>query len=140
MDYCWAVAGSRANRRNMQKRRRGCLKVHAWVIMSNHVNMLCTPRRGCSLSLMMQSLGRRYVRYINHEYQRRWILGVGCYKSCLIQKEFYLLEVYRYTELNTVRAEIMADLGDYRWSSYHVNTLGYRTGVCTPHPLYLSLG
>lgn len=49
--------------------------VHAWVMMSNHVHLLCTPRREGSLSLMMQSMGRRYVRYFNHEYQRRVILG-----------------------------------------------------------------
>ena len=43
--------------------------VHAWVLMTNHVHLLCTLRWEGSLSPMMQSLGRRYVRYFNHEYQ-----------------------------------------------------------------------
>lgn len=32
--------------------------VQAWVMMPNHVRVLCTPRQEDSLSLMMQSLGR----------------------------------------------------------------------------------
>jgi putative transposase len=89
---------------------------------------------------MMQSLGRRYVRYFNHEYQRSGTLWEGRYKSCLIQEDLYLLEVYRYMELNPVRAEMVAAPGDYRWSSYQVNALGCRSGLCTPHSVYLALG
>lgn len=114
--------------------------VHAWVLMSNHVHLLCTPRRGGSPSLLMQSLGRRYVRYFNHEYQRSGTLWEGRYKSCLIQEDLYLLEVYKYIELNPVRAEMVADPGDYRWSSYQVNGLGRESGLCTPHHVYLALG
>jgi putative transposase len=63
------------------------VEVHAWVMMSNHVHLLCTPRREGSVSLMMQSLGRRYVRYFNHQYQRSGTLWEARYKSCLIQDE-----------------------------------------------------
>lgn len=114
--------------------------VHAWVLMTNHVHLLCTPRREGSLSPMMQSLGRRYVRYFNHEYQRSGTLWEGRYKSCLVQKELYLLEVYRYIELNPVRADMIAGPGDYRWSSYQVNGLGRKSGLCVRHPVYLALG
>ncbi len=88
----------------------------------------------------MQSLGRRYVRYFNHRYQRSGTLWEGRYKSCLIQEEGYLLEVYRYIELNPVRAGMVADPGDYCWSSYQVNALGHRSDLCTPHPAFLALG
>ena len=84
--------------------------------------------------------GRRYVRYFNHEYQRSGTLWEGRYKSCLVQEEGYLLEVYRYIEFNPVRAGMVADPGDYRWSSYQVNALGHRSGLCTPHPAFLALG
>ncbi len=89
---------------------------------------------------MMQSLGRRYVQYFNFEYRRSGTLWEGRFKSCLVQDEHYLLEVYKYIELNPVRAEIVADPGDYRWSSYRVNGLGKVSGLCTPHHEYLSLG
>src|SRR5216684_6301601 len=39
----------------------GC-RVHAYVLMTNHVHLLVTPREEDSLPRMMRSLGRRYVR------------------------------------------------------------------------------
>jgi putative transposase len=114
--------------------------VHAWVMMSNHVHLLCTPRREGSLSQMMQSLGRCYVRSFNHAYRRSGTLWEGRYRSCLIQEDLYLLEVYRYIELNPVRAEMVATPEDYRWSSYQVNALGHPSDLCSPHSTYLALG
>ena len=116
------------------------VEIHAWVMMSNHVHLLCTPQREGGISKMMQSLGRRYVQYFNHEYLRSGTLWEGRFKSCLIQEEQYLLEVYRYIELNPVRAEMVGDPGEYRWSSYRFNGLGTMSDLCTPHQLYLSLG
>jgi putative transposase len=89
---------------------------------------------------MMQALGRRYVRYFNFEYQRSGTLWEGRFKSCLVQEERYLLEVYRYIELNPVRADMETDPGEYRWSSYQINALGKVSNLCTPHPEYLELG
>ncbi len=114
--------------------------IHAWVLMTNHVHLLCTPEADNSLSQMMQSLGRQYVRYFNHKYQRSGTLWEGRYKSCLIQEEKYLLELYRYIELNPVRARIVKNPGAYKWSSYQANGLGENSELCIPHPEYLSLG
>jgi len=116
------------------------VEVHAWVLMSNHVHLLCTPRLEGAVSQMMQSLGRSFVRYFNYEYQRSGTLWEGRYKSCLVQESRYLLEVYRCIELNPVRAEMVAAPGDYRWSSYQNNGLGMVSDLCTPHPEYLALG
>ena len=66
--------------------------------------------------------------------------GKDRYKSCLVQAERYLLEVYRYIELNPVRADMVTDPAEYSWSSYQINALGKSSELCTPHPEYLSLG
>jgi putative transposase len=39
--------------------------IHSYVLMTNHVLLLCTPVSHNSLSLMMHALGRFYVRYID---------------------------------------------------------------------------
>ena len=44
--------------------------IHAWVFMTNHVHLLCTPHQELAISKMMQSLGRQYVRYFNYNYGR----------------------------------------------------------------------
>lgn len=114
--------------------------VHAWVMMTNHVHLLCSPRQGDAISSMMQALGRQYVRYFNHAYRRSGTLWEGRYKSCLVQEERYLIEVYRYIELNPVRAGMVEAPGQYRWSSYSVNAEGKTSGLCSPHPEYLAMG
>jgi len=116
------------------------VEIHAWVMMTNHVHLLCTPRKEGGISRMMQSLGRRYVQYFNFEYCRSGTLWEGRFKSCLVQAEPYLLEVYKYIELNPVRAGMVTEPGEYRWSSYQVNGLGKKSDLCTPHQEYLSLG
>ena len=114
--------------------------IHAWVLMTNHIHLLCTPKQDGAVSLMMQSVGRRYVQYFNYKYQRSGTLWEGRYKSCLVQAERYLIEVYRYIELNPVRAKMVEDPSGYVWSSYQVNALGKMSDLCTPHPEYLRLG
>ena len=114
--------------------------IHAWVLMTNHVHLLCTPQQEGAVSQMMQAVGRRYVQYFNYQYQRTGTLWEGRYKSCLVQAERYLIEVYRYIELNPIRAKMVADPSEYVWSSYQINALGKTSDLCTPHPEYLRLG
>jgi putative transposase len=114
--------------------------IHSWVLMTNHIHLLCTPQQDGAISLMMQSVGRRYVQYFNYQYQRSGTLWEGRYKSCLVQAEKYLIEVYRYIELNPVRAKMVEDPSEYVWSSYQINALGKNSALCTPHPEYLRLG
>ena len=114
--------------------------IHAYALMTNHVHLLLTPKANGSPARLMQSLGRRYVQYINRFYRRTGSLWEGRYKSSLIQAETYLLACYRYIELNPVRAEMVADPGQYRWSSYRANGLGLPDARLTPHPLYLAQG
>ena len=64
----------------------------------------------------------------------------GRYKSSLAQAETYLLACYRYIELNPVRADMVTDPSQYRWSSYRATGLGLPDARLTPHPLYLAQG
>jgi putative transposase len=114
--------------------------LHAWVLMTNHVHLLCTPRVDNAVSHLMQALGRQYVRYFNFSYKRTGTLWEGRFKSCLVQEESYLLQLYRYIELNPVRAGMVAQPSDYVWSSYQINALGKESELCTPHDCYLALG
>jgi len=116
----------------------GCA-IHAYVLMTNHVHLLVTPAKPDGIAKMMQSIGRRYVQYINRSYRRTGSLWEGRFKSSLVQAEEYLLTCMRYIELNPVRANMVNDPAQYRWSSYRHNGLGLADERITPHPLYLSL-
>jgi len=115
------------------------VSVHAYVLMTNHVHLLVTPERSDSAALLMKHLGQRYVQYINRSYRRSGTLWEGRFRSCLAQDEGYVLACYRYIELNPVRANMVNQPGDYRWSSHRANALGQDDRLITPHEQYLRL-
>jgi len=115
-------------------------QIHAYVLMTNHVHMLVTGEEIGFVSAMMQSLGRRYVRYFNTRHQRTGTLWEGRFKSNLVDSDEYILTCYRYIEMNPVRAGIVDNPYDYRWSSVHANAKGVRDPLLSPHPTYQSLG
>lgn len=114
--------------------------IHAYILMTNHIHLLATPAHENSISLLMQGIGRKYVRYINHTYQRSGTLWEGRFKSALIDSGHYLLACSRYIELNPVRAGMVKIPEQYRWSSYHANALGQGDFCITSHRLYKRLG
>ncbi len=92
--------------------------IHAWVFMTNHVHLLLTPapEEDDSVSTLMRSLGRRYVRYFNYSYKRTGTLWEGRCKACLVDADAYLLVCQRYIELNPVRAGMVEVPEAYPWS------------------------
>ena len=122
----------------------GCLKhgcrIHAYVLMTNHVHLLMTPQSHESISRAIQYVGRRYVSYVNRCYGKSGTLWEGRHKGCLASGDRYLLSCMRYIELNPVRAGMVTHPADYPWSSYHSNAMGKAYGMLQPHEIYLSLG
>lgn len=117
----------------------GC-RVHAYVLMTNHVHLLVSPQSGSSPAIMMKMLGERYVPYVNRHRSRSGTLWEGRFRSCLVQDAEYLFVCQRYIELNPVRAGMVNHPLDYRWSSYHANAYGARNNIVEPHALYVALG
>lgn len=116
------------------------VSVHSFVLMTNHVHLLMTPSNSNGVSLLMQSLGRYYVRYINTTYNRSGTLWEGRFKSTLVDSDNYFLIVSRYIELNPVRACMVKLPSEYPWSSFKNNALGLPIQLITPHHCYMSLG
>lgn len=114
--------------------------IHAFVLMTNHVHLLVTPQNAQGVSRMMQAQGRKYVQYFNYTYGRSGTLWEGRFKSTVVDADNYLLTVYRYIELNPVRARMVEHAADYPWSSYQGNAMGKAIVLLSPHPLYLNLG
>ena len=114
--------------------------LHAYVLMTNHVHLLLTPSTEGGPSLLMQSVGRRYVQYVNYTYRRSGTLWEGRFKASLVQAEDYLLGCYRYIELNPVRAGMVDSPEEYRWSSYRVHVGKSPNRFLVDHAVFDSLG
>lgn len=113
--------------------------IHAYVLMSNHLHLLVTPADDRGLARMMQWVGRYYVPYFNQKYSREGTLWQGRYKTTVVEAERYFLICSRYIELNPVRAGMMADPAQYRWSSYRHHIGTYSDPLVTDHGLYWAL-
>ena len=117
----------------------GC-RIHAYVFMTTHANLLVTPSTETAIAQVMQSVGRRYVGYFNSTYRRTGTLWEGRYKATVIEAESYLFACYRYIELNPMRAGMADDPRAYPWSSYGANAVGERDRLVSPHEVYTRLG
>ncbi|HIG79427.1 MAG TPA: transposase [Cycloclasticus sp.] len=116
------------------------LKIHAYVLMTNHVHLLATPENENSLPKTMQSVGRRYVQYFNHAYKRTGTLWEGRYKATIIDSEVYLLTCMTYIEMNPVRAGMTKHPADYLWSSHGSNAMNAIDALLIQHEIYERLG
>ncbi len=117
----------------------GC-QLHAYVIMTNHLHLLITPENKEQLAVFMQMMANKYVRYFNSKYERTGTIWEGRYKSCLVDSEQYLFTLYKYIEMNPVKANIVKSLDDYKWSSYAYNALGQEDRLISEHLSYQQLG
>ena len=109
------------------------VELHAYVLMTNHLHLLATPRYEDSLGRMMLSVGTRYTRYINATQSRSGTLWEGRYRSAVITSDAYVLACMRYIETNPVRAGIAKEPAAFRWSSYRRNAQGKADPLITPH-------
>ena len=115
------------------------LKVHAYILMPNHVHLLASPGEERSIPKTLQSLGRRYVQHFNDNYGNSGTLWEGRYRATVVDGKDYLLDCSRYIELNGVRAALVEHPSEYDWSSYAHNALGRKDPLITEHRLYKKL-
>jgi len=115
-------------------------QLHAYVIMTNHLHLLITPESKEQLAIFMQAMANKYVRYFNAKHNRTGTIWEGRYKSCLVDSDAYLFTLYKYIEMNPIKANMVESLNDYPWSSYAHHALGREDNLISEHAQYQALG
>ena len=96
---------------------------HAYCLMNNHYHLLIeTP--DANLSIGMRQLNGVYTQYFNRSNGSVGHLFQGRFKSILVEKGPYLLELSRYIVCNPVRAGFSKEPQDWKWSSYNATAYG----------------
>jgi len=103
------------------------IRIHAWCLMTNHFHLLLETQDRPALSEFMRRLLTAYTVYFNRRHQRHGHLFQGRFKSFVVDKADYLLELSRYIHCNPKRPE-----------SYTGSSLRYYINGGEPNYLYSS--
>ena len=91
--------------------------LYCYCFMTNHVHMLIGTEE-MHIGRIMKRINMIYSIYFNKRYNLIGHLFQDRYKSRLIKDDVHLLEVSRYIHLNPVKANMVKNPEDYKWSSY----------------------
>jgi len=75
-------------------------------------------RRFCNLPVFVKELKERFSRWYNAHHGRRGTLWMERFKSVLVEDGEALRTMAAYIDLNPLRAGMVKDPKDYRWSGY----------------------
>ena len=90
---------------------------YAYCLIDNHYHLFIkTPR--VNISQAMHYLNTSYTNWFKAEHEIIGPILQGRYKSILIDESSYGIVLSAYIHLNPIRARIIEDLREYKWSSY----------------------
>jgi REP element-mobilizing transposase RayT len=90
---------------------------YAYCLMDNHYHLFVkTPR--ANISQAMHYLNTSYTNWFKADHEIIGSVLQGRYKSILVDEDSYGIVLSAYIHLNPLRARIVEDLREYKWSSY----------------------
>ena len=108
-------------------------ELHAYVLMTNHVHLLLTPRYEGSAARLMKAVAQRHAQRCNRLWKRTGPLWEGRFKSSLVHSDIHAVNCHRYIEENPVRAGMVRHAAEYRWSSFRANAMGFPCPFLAEH-------
>lgn len=98
-------------------------------------------RQMCDISWFVRLIKQRFSQWYNHHHQRKGTLWEERFKSVLVDGQSPLLAIVAaYIDLNSVRAGLVDEPADYRWSGYGAAVSGDQRAVKGIHALQSLLG
>lgn len=112
-------------------------KLYHYVLMTNHVHLVLEPvEKGGNLAEIMKGINLSYAQHYKKKYQHTGHFWQDRYKSIIVSKDNYLLACGSYVELNPVRAGMVKEPKEYKWSSYNAYAYGKPDEIVDKHPIY----
>ncbi|MBD3867418.1 MAG: transposase [Acidobacteria bacterium] len=112
------------------------IDVFAWCLMPNHFHLVLRPRLDGDLGRWIHWLMTCQVHHHRKRHRVNGRIWEGRFKAPPIQENDHFLTVVRYVERNPVRAGIVDDVMNWRWSSFQRRTCN-DDPLLDPSPLEL---
>lgn len=94
-------------------------QILAFCLMDNHVHLLLHfDEDGDDISLSMKKIEDKFIWWYNKRHERCGHLFQERFKSEPVDDDTYLLRVFRYIHQNPLKAGIVNNLDEYKWSSF----------------------
>ena len=91
--------------------------IYCYCLLPNHYHLLIQTKKH-PLARILNSLQTAYGVYFNRKYKRIGPIFAGRYKSIIVQKDEYFMQVSKYIHLNPVKAGLVNNPLIYPYSSY----------------------
>ena len=98
-------------------------EIWCYCLMPNHVHLIAVPSDRDGLRQTFAYAHRRYTAYINARLRTTGHLWQGRFGS-VVMDEVHLYHAVRYVSLNPVRAKLVRQAQDWRWSSVAAHLSG----------------
>ena len=92
----------------------------AYCIMGNHAHLLLKIKNILDLSKCMKKINTTFAIYDNELLNRVGFVFRDRFKSETIYDKYYLHNCIKYIHNNPIKANILKDVGNYKYSSYHL--------------------
>ncbi|HHX87295.1 MAG TPA: transposase, partial [Firmicutes bacterium] len=97
----------------------GLIDIAAYCIMDNHAHIVAKSEPLINLSKAAKKINTKYAMGYNYRHDRTGHVFQSRYKSEIIYDDPYLLNVIRYVHINPIKAGVVREPGNYRWSSFN---------------------
>ncbi|PWS32807.1 transposase [Pedobacter paludis] len=104
-----------------------CAEVYAYVLMPNHFHFFLKVTNQVDFEKGIKNFFISYSKVINLKYERVGSLFQGRYKSKKIDSESYYTRIITYIHQNPVQDNLVAYMGQYKYSSYQAYLSRSRT-------------
>jgi len=92
-------------------------RLHAWVVMPNHVHVLLSPLPGAKLNVIMRRVKTASANAVNRIFGRKGKFWQEEFFDRFIRSEDHFNGCIRYNEWNPVKAKLCTDPKKWSWSS-----------------------
>lgn len=93
-------------------------ELYAYCLMGNHAHFLVKENE-TSIGIVMKKICGIYGGWFNYRHYRVGHLFQDRFKSECVETETYFITVLKYILNNPVKANLVKEAREYKWSSYH---------------------